>query len=104
MAEETTEDPGDTAGATTGGDEMVAWSTATEATEAAGTATETWTTPEPGMTAQMTENPGAGGTPADRSETGSPGRCTTAAMVGAQTTAIRTPEEAATAARNHEDG
>ena len=104
MAEETTEDSGGTADATTDEEEMVAWSTATEATEAAGTATETWTTPEPGRTAQMAENPGAWGTPGDRSETGSPGGVTTAAMAWAPTTAIRAPEEAATAARNPEDG
>ena len=83
---------------------MVAGSTATEAMEAAGTETETWTTTEPGRTAQMTENPGAMGTPGDRTETGSPGGGTTAATAGAPTTAIRTPEEAETAARNHEDG
>ena len=72
-AEETTEDPEGTADATTDGEEMDVENTATEATEAAGTATETWTTPEPGRTAHITENPGAWGTPGDRSETGSPG-------------------------------
>ena len=104
MAEETTEDSGGTADATTEEEEMVAWSRATEATEAAGTATGTWTTPETGRTAQTTENHGAWGTSGDRLETSSPGGGTTAAIAGATITAIRTPEEAETAARNPEDG
>ena len=104
MTEETTEDPGGTADATTEEEDMVAWSTQTEATEAAGATTVTRTTPEPGRTAQMAENPGAWGTPGDRSETGSPGGGTTAAMAGATTSAIMTPEEADTTALNPEDG
>ena len=98
------EDPGCTVDTTTGVEDMVAGSTATEATEAAGTATGTCTTPEPGRTAQTTENHGTGGTSGDSLETSSPGRGTTATMAGAPTTAIRTPEEAETAARNPEDG
>ena len=104
MTEETTEDPGGTADATTEEEDMVVVSTITEATEPAGTATGTWTTTQPGRTAQRTENPGAGGTSGDRLETGRPGVGTTAAMAGATTTAIRMPGEAETAARNPEDG
>ena len=104
MAKETTEDPGGTAGATTGGEEMVAVSTATEAMEAAGTATGTLNTPEPVRTGQTTENPEAGGTLGDRLETGRPGGVTTAAMGVAPTTAIRTPEAVAKAAESPEDG
>ena len=44
MAVKTREDTGDTVDATTEEEEMVAWSKATEATEPAETATETWTT------------------------------------------------------------
>ena len=104
MAERMIEDPVDTVDATTGGEKMVTESTATEATEAAGTATGTWTTPEPGSTVQITENPGAGGTSGDRLETGKPAGGTTAATAGAPITAIRMPEEAETAAWNTEDG
>ena len=48
MTKETTDDPGGTADATTEGEDLEVETTATEATEASGTATETWTTPEPG--------------------------------------------------------
>ena len=104
MAEETTEDPRGTADATTDGEDMVVENTPIEVMEAGGTATGTWTTPEPGRSAQATENPEAGGTPGERSETSSPGVGTNAAMAGATNTAIRTPEEAERAARNPEDG
>ena len=63
MAEETSEDPGGTVDATTEEEDIVAWSTPTDATDAAGTAAWTWTTPGPERTAQITENPGAVGTP-----------------------------------------
>ena len=63
MAEETTEDPGATADATTDGEDMVVKNTLTEATEAAGTTTGTVITQEPEMEAQVTENPEAVGTP-----------------------------------------
>ena len=104
MARETTEDPGGTVAATTEGEDMVAESTAIAAMEAVGTATGTGTTPEPGKTAQATENPEAGGTPGERSETGRMEVGTTAAMAGATTTVTRTPEAAATAAWSPEDG
>ena len=104
MAEETTEDPGGTVAATTVGEDMVAESTAIEVTEAEGTATGTRTTPEPGGTAQATENHEAGGTPGERSETGRMEGGTTAAMAGAPTTAIRTPQVVAIAAGSPEDG
>ena len=103
MDEEMTGDPGGTADATTEEEDMVAGSMATEATEPGGTATETWTIPEPERTAQMTENPEAGGTPGERLETGRTEVGTTAAMARALTTAIRTPEVAATAAWSPED-
>ena len=62
-AAETTEDPEGTVAATTDGEGTVDESTATEVMEAWGTATGTWTTLEPGRTAQATENPEAVGTP-----------------------------------------
>ena len=102
MAKETTEDPGGTVAATTVGEDMVAESTAIEVTEAEVTATGTRTTPEPGRTAQATENPEAGGTPGERSETGRMEGGTTAVM--APTTVTRTPEAAATAAWSQKDG
>ena len=46
MAAETTEDPEGTVAATNVGGDMMDENTATEAMEAGGTATETWTTPE----------------------------------------------------------
>ena len=104
MDEGMTEYPGGTVAATTEEEDMVAESTAIEATEPGSTATGTWTTPEPERTAQATENPEAGGTPGERLETGRPQGGTTAAMAGAPTTAIMTPEEAATAAWSPEDG
>ena len=105
MAEGTTEDPGGTADATTEGDDMVAWSTPSEATEGSGTTTETRPTPEPDRTAQATENPEPGGTPIERLVTGRMEGGTTAAMAGAPTTVTRTPDEvAATAAWSPEDG
>ena len=70
MAEETTEDPGGTAATTTDGEDMVVESTAIEVMEVGGIATGTRTTPVPDRAAQGTENPGAGGTPGERSETG----------------------------------
>ena len=103
MAEETTEDPGGTMAATTAREDMVAENTAIEVTEAEATATWTRTTPEPWRTAQATENPGAGGTPGERSETGRMEGVTTAAMAWATTTATRTPEAAATAEWSPED-
>ena len=104
MAEETTDDPGGTVAATTEGEDMAAESTAIAAMEAGGTVTGTRTTPEPGRTAQATENPEAGGTPAERLETGRTEGGTTAAMAGAPTTAIRMPEVSGTAAWSPEDG
>ena len=104
MAEGTTEDPGGTVAATTEEEDMAAESTAIEDMEAGGTATGTRTTPEPGRTAQAIENPEAGGTPGERSETCRMEGCTTAAMSGAPTTAIRTPEVVAIAAGSPEDG
>ena len=104
MAKETTEDPGGTVTATTVGEDMVAESTAIEVTEAEGTATGTRTTPEPGRTAQATENPEAGCAPGERSETGRMVGGTTAVMAEAPTTVTRTPEAAATAAWSPEDG
>ena len=70
MAVGTREDSGDTVDATTEEEDMVAESTATEAMEAADTATWTWTTLEPEKTAQTTETQEAGGTPGDRLEIG----------------------------------
>ena len=102
--EEMTEDPGGTAAATTEGEDTVAESMAIEATEPGVTATGTWTIPEPERTAQATENPEAGGTPAERLETGRPEGGTTAAMAGAPTTVTMTPEVAAIAAWRPEDG
>ena len=104
MAEETTEDPVGTLAATTVEEDMVDESTAIEVTDAEGTTTGTRTTPEPGRTAQATENPEAGGTQGERSETGRMEGDTTAAMAGAPTTATRTPVAAATAAWSPEDG
>ena len=86
-----TEDPGGTATVTTEGEETVAEITATEAT-----GTES--------IAQETETPEAGGTPGERLEIGRTEGGTTAAMAGAPTTAIRTPEAVAKAAENQEDG
>ena len=83
---------------------MVAESTAIEVIEARDTATETRTTTEHGRTAQVTENPEAGGTPGGRLETGRTEGGTTAAMAGAPATAIRTPEVVARAAESPEDG
>ena len=103
-AEGTTEDPEGTAVATTEGEDTVAESTAIEATEPGGIAKETWTIPKPGRTAQARDNPGAGGSPGERSETGRMEGGTTAATAGAPTTVTRTPEAAATAARSPEDG
>ena len=60
--------------------------------EARGTATGTQTTPETETPAQATETPKAGGTPGERLEIGRTEGGTTAAMAGAPTTAIRTPE------------
>ena len=70
MAEETTEDPGGTVAATTEGEDVVAESSSIEVMGPGGAATGTRTTPEPGRTAQATENPEAGGTPGERLETG----------------------------------
>ena len=84
MAEETTEDPGGTADATTDGEDMEVENTATEATEAVGMTTGTRITQEPEKKAQVTENPEAGGTPGERSETGRMEGGTTAAMARAQ--------------------
>ena len=53
MAAGTTEDPCGTVAATTGGEDTVDESTATEAMEAGGTATGTQTTPETVRTAQV---------------------------------------------------
>ena len=58
-----TDDPGGTADATTEGEDMEVETTATEATEVAGTTTGTGITQEPERKAQVTENPEAGGTP-----------------------------------------
>ena len=104
MAEETTEDPVGTADATTEGEDMVVVNTLTEATEAAGTTTGAEITQEPESKAQETENPEAVGTPGGRLETDRTEGCTTAAMAGAPTSAIMTPEEADTTALNPEDG
>ena len=104
MAEKTTEDPGGTVAATTEGEDMAAESTAIAAMEAVGTVTETRTTPEPWRTAQATENPKAGGTPGERSETGRIEGGITAAMAWAPTTVTRTPEAAVIAAWSPEDG
>ena len=104
MAEETTEDPGGTADATTDGEEMEAEITATEATEAAGMTTWTGITQEPERKAQETENPEARGTPGGRLETGGTEGGTTAAMAVAPATAIRTAEAVARAAESPEDG
>ena len=104
MAEETTGDSGGTVAAITEGEDMAAESTAIEVMEAGGTATGTRTTPEPGRTAQATENPEAWGTPGERLETGRMEGGTTAAMAGAPATAIRTPEAVARAAESPEDG
>ena len=98
LAEVTTKDPGGTATATTEGEETVAETTATEAMEAGGTATWTSTTPEIERTAQATETPEAGGTPGGRLEIGRTAGGTTAAMAGAPTIEIRTPEAVAKAA------
>ena len=100
----TAEDPGGTADATTDGEDMVVENTPIEATEAVGMMTGTGITQKPERKAQETENPEAGGTPGGRLETGRTEGGTTAAMAGGPTTAFRTPEEAATAARNPEDG
>ena len=70
MTEETTEGPGGTVAATTDGEDMVAKSTAIEVMQSGGTATGTWTTPEPEKIAQATGNPEARDTPGERSETG----------------------------------
>ena len=78
--------------------------TATEAMEAGGTATGTWTTQETESTAQETETPEAGGMPGERLEIGRLEGGITAATAGAPTTAIRTPEAVAKAAENPEDG
>ena len=78
--------------------------TATEVAEALGMTTGTRITQEPERKAQETENPEAGGTPGGRLETGRTEGGTTAAMAGAPTTAIRTPEAVAKAAENPEDG
>ena len=102
-AEQTTGDPGVTADATTEGEDMVVENTPIEVMEAGGTSTGTWTTPEPGRSAQATENPEAGGTPGERSVTGRMEGGTTAATTGAPTTVTRTPEAAATAAWSPED-
>ena len=104
MADEVTEDPGGTVDATTEEGDTVAWSTATEAIYPVDTATETWTTPEAGRTAPLTDNPKAGGTPGDRLETGRTGGGTIAAMAGALSTAIMTPEEVDTTVWSPEDG
>ena len=104
MDEEMTEDHGGTAAATTEGEDMVAESMAIEATESGGTATGTWTIPEPERTAQATENPDACGTPGERLETGRTEGGTTVAMAGAPTTVTRTPEVAARAAWIPGDG
>ena len=104
MAEETTEDPGGTADATTEGEDMVAENTATEATEAVGMTTGTGITQEPERKAQVTENHEAGGTPGGRLEIGRTEGGTTAAMAGTPATAIMTPEAVARAAESPEDG
>ena len=104
MAEETTEDPGGTADATTEGEDVVVGNTPTEATEGAGTTTGTGTTQEPEGKAQETENPEAWGTPGGRLETGRTEGGTTAAMAVATATAIVTPEVVARAAESPEDG
>ena len=104
MAEETTEDPGGTADATTEGEDMEVENTVTEATEDVGTTTETGTTHEPERKAQETENPDAGGTPGGRLDTNITEGSTTAAMAGAPATVIRTPEVVARAAESPEDG
>ena len=78
--------------------------TATEATEAVGMTAGTGITQEPERKAQVTENPEAGGTPGERSETGTMEGGTTAAMAGAPATAIRTPEAVARASVSPEDG
>ena len=83
---------------------MVVENTATEATEAVGMTTGTGITQEPESKARETENPEAGGTPGGRLEIGRTEGGTTAAMAGAPTTAIRTPEAVAKAAENPEDG
>ena len=100
MAVGTAEDPEGTVAATTEGEDTVDESTATEAMEAGGTATGTQTTPETGRTAQATENPEAGGTPEGRLETGRTEGGTTAAMAGAPSIAIITPEVVARAAES----
>ena len=104
MAVETTEDPEGTVAATTGGEEMVYESTATEVMEAGCAAIEIQTTPETGRTAQATENSETWGTPAGSLETDRTEGGTTAAMAGAPTTATRTPEVVARAAESPEDG
>ena len=104
MAEKMTEDPGGTADATTGGEDMVAWSTLTEAMEAVGTTTGTRTTTGHETTAPTTGTPEAGGTPGDRSKTGKPAGATAEDTAGAPITAIRMPAEVATAAWNPEVG
>ena len=58
MAEETTEDPGGTADATTEGEDVVVGNTPTEATEGAGTTTGTGTTPKHERKAQATGDKG----------------------------------------------
>ena len=103
MAEETTEDPWGTVTATTEGEDMVAERTAIGVMEAGGTATETRTTPEPGRTVQVTENPEAGGTPGGRLETGRTEGGTTAVMAADPATVITTPEVVARAAESPED-
>ena len=82
----------------------MAGNTATEVMGAANTAPETKIAPEPERTTQIINTQEAGGTPGDRFKTGRTGGGTTAAMAGAQVTAIKTPEEAETAAWNPEDG
>ena len=104
MAEKTTEDHGGTADAPTEGEDMEVENTATEATEAVGRMKGTGITQELEKKAQETENHEAGGTPGGRLETGKTEGGTTAAMAGAPTTAIRTPEAVARAAENTEDG
>ena len=104
MAEETTEDHGGTAGATTGGEEMVAGSTATEATEAAGTTTGIGITQEPERKAQETENPEAGGYAGRTFGYRQNGRGYNRGYGRSPTTVTRTAEAVAPAARSHEDG
>ena len=83
---------------------MVVWNTLTEATEAAGTTTETGITQEPERKAQVTEKTEAGGTPGGRLETGRTEDGTTADTAGSPATTIMTPEVVARAAESPEDG